>query len=80
MATSPLTVCKVVYDHNTGEWIVRAYTHRNVRVPAADYFTDDKADAMQTAIAMLDEAKPAGTRVEIDARKRLVWWNREVAS
>jgi hypothetical protein len=74
MATSPLTVCKIIHDKETGEWIVQAYTHHNVRVPSADYFTDDKADAMQTAIAMLDSCKPPGTRVEIDERKRLVWW------
>jgi hypothetical protein len=69
-----LTVCKIVFDHDTEEWIVQAYTAGNVRYPAADYFTDDKADAMQTAIAMLDHCKPAGARVEIDTKKRLVWW------
>ena len=70
MRTSTLTLCKIVFDHATEEWIVRAYTHHNVRVPAADYFTDDKADAMQTAIAMVDHCKPAGSRVEVDAKKR----------
>jgi hypothetical protein len=74
MAASTLTVCKLVHDKETSEWMVQAYTHHNVRVPSADYFTDDKADAMQTAIAMLDTCKPAGTRIEIDARKRLIWW------
>ena len=74
MATSSLTVCKIVHDHETEEWIVRAFRSGNVRSPAADYFTDDKADAMQTAIAMLDAVKPAGARVEIDTKKRLAWW------
>jgi hypothetical protein len=74
MSTTSLTVCKIIFDHETEEWIVRAHTHHNVWVPNADYFTDDKADAFQTAIAMLDNCKPAGTRVEIDAKKRLVWW------
>ena len=72
MAT--LTACKIVHDPAMGEWVVKAYVSHNVRYPAADYFTDDKADAMQTAIAMLDAVKPAGARVEIDAKKRLVWW------
>jgi hypothetical protein len=74
MAPSTITVCKIIHDKETGEWIVQAYTHYNVRVPSADYFTDDKADAMQTAIAMLETCKPTGTRIEIDERKRLVWW------
>jgi hypothetical protein len=74
MSTSPLTVCKIVHDHETDEWIVRAYILGNVRCPAADYFTDDKADAWGTAMAMLDAAKPAGARIEIDTKKRLAWW------
>jgi hypothetical protein len=36
MAPSTLTACKLVYDHDTKEWIVRAYTHRNMRLPEAD--------------------------------------------
>jgi hypothetical protein len=74
MATSTLTVCKLVYDHATEEWIVRAYTHGNVRVPKADYYTADKADAWGTALAMLDHAKPAGSIVELDQKRRLAWW------
>ena len=74
MATSPITVCKLVYDHATDEWIVRAYTHRLIRLPEADYFTTDKADAWGTAIAMLDNCKPAGATVHIDTTHRCAYW------
>jgi hypothetical protein len=77
MTTSTLTVCKLVYDHATEEWSVRAYTHRNLRLPEADYFTTDTADAWGTALAMLDHAKPAGSVVEVDQKRRLAWWTLE---
>jgi hypothetical protein len=66
-------VGKGVYDHTTEEWIVRAYTHRNRRLPAADSFTTDKTDALQTLIAMLNHAQPAGSLVEVDATRRMAW-------
>ena len=74
MSASTVTVCKLVYDHATEEWIVRAYPHHNVRVPSADYFTTDQADAWGTALAMLDDAKPAGATVHIDTKHRCAWW------
>jgi hypothetical protein len=82
MAASTITVCKLAYDYATEEWIVRAYTHRLLRVPEADYFTTDKADAWGTAIAMLDHAKPAGATVHVDTKHRCAWWTPkgEVAS
>jgi hypothetical protein len=73
-AAKVITTCKLVHDAATEEWIVRAYTAGNHPYPAADYYTDDKADAMQTAIAMLDAVRPAASRIELDTRKRLVWW------
>jgi hypothetical protein len=74
MSTSIITVCKLVYDHATEEWIVRAYTHRNLRLPEADYFTAEKADAWGTAITMLDHAKLVGATVPIDTKHRCAWW------
>ena len=74
MSASIMTVCKLVYDHATEEWIVRASTHHNVRVPAADYFTTDKADAWGTALALLDASKSAGSIVEVDQQRQLAWW------
>jgi hypothetical protein len=74
MAPSPVTICKLVYDHGTEEWMVLAYTHRLIRLPEADYFTTDKADAWGTAIAMLADSKPAGATVHIDEKHRCAWW------
>jgi len=37
-----------------GEFVVRAYDANGKRLPDADYHTDDKVDAEQTAKAMLE--------------------------
>ena len=36
-----------------GEWVVRAYDQGGNRWPEADYFTNDREDADDTAAAML---------------------------
>ena len=36
-----------------GEYVVRAYDENGKRLPDADYFTNDKADAKATAQAMM---------------------------
>ncbi len=36
-----------------GEYIVRAYDQHGKRWPEADYFTNDKTDAQQTAALMV---------------------------
>lgn len=44
---------KVVRNAAWGEWIVRAWDQHGRRFPDADYFTTDRADAHDTARAML---------------------------
>lgn len=41
-----------------GEWVVRAYVGDD-RYPAADYYTDDRSDAQQTARAMVQQQEPS---------------------
>ncbi len=36
-----------------GEWVVRAYDQFGKRLPLADYFGSDKADAQGTAVKMM---------------------------
>jgi hypothetical protein len=36
-----------------GEFVVRAYDQDGRRYPPADYFTDDRKDAVQTAAVMV---------------------------
>jgi len=42
-----------IKKHNGGEYIVKAYDANGKRMPEADYFTDDKTDAEQTAKVMV---------------------------
>src|SRR4051794_6588473 len=65
-----VTTCKVVYLPGTDEWQVKAYSQSNMRYAEADYFTDDKEDALSTMIAMLDNTKPVDTVVEYNPKKR----------
>ena len=50
---------KIVRSRETREWIVRAYTERGW-YPAADYYTDDKKDAEDTARHMVSNATGKG--------------------
>jgi hypothetical protein len=68
-----MTVCTTVYLPGTDEWQVKAYDQHHRRYADADYFTDDKADALSTMIAMLDNTKPAGMIVAYNATKRCAW-------
>lgn len=45
---------KIVKLRTTGEWVVRAYDSRGIRQPQADYFTNDKKDAEDTAKMMVN--------------------------
>lgn len=42
---------KVFYDSDMGEYIVRLYVN-GILYPPADYFTDDRQDAIDTSAAM----------------------------
>ena len=68
-----ITFCQVVFLPGTDEWQVKAYDQHHSRYSDTDYFTDDKNDALSTMIAMLDNTKPAGMRVEYNAKKRCAW-------
>ena len=40
---------KIVRNRETEEWVVRCYSASGDRLPNADYYTNDKTDAKQTA-------------------------------
>ena len=44
---------RVYWNAEFSEYVCRLYDHGELYIPA-DYFTDDKADAIETACAMLD--------------------------
>lgn len=46
-------VTRVVTIKVNDEWINHAYDQSGKRFPAADYYTDDKRDALNTASAMI---------------------------
>jgi hypothetical protein len=45
---------RIVYNRDVEEYRVKAYGPAGHRMPNADYFTDDKADAKATALAMVN--------------------------
>ncbi|HEY1602358.1 MAG TPA: hypothetical protein VGG64_22340 [Pirellulales bacterium] len=45
---------KIIYNRDVEEYRVKAYGSAGQRMPNADYFTDDKADAKATALAMVN--------------------------
>lgn len=49
-------IIRTVIVRKDGEYIVKAYTAKG-RYPDADYYTNDKADAVATADAMVSEIK-----------------------
>lgn len=48
--------CVVRFDSDLSEYTVALYANGRY-LPNADYFTDDRADALQTAWAMLSRAE-----------------------
>ena len=49
---------RVYYDKNRNEYVVKLWQH-GVRVSHADYFTEDKQDALDTAKRMTEEERYA---------------------
>lgn len=47
-----MRIVRTTITRKDGEYVVKAYGEDGKRYPAADYFTDDKADAESTARAM----------------------------
>jgi hypothetical protein len=54
MGDSGKCSCKVYYDSESEEYTVKSFRN-NVLVADADYFTDDRQDAMGTACVMVDQ-------------------------
>lgn len=52
-----VTLTRIQKDAATGEYQVKAYDQGNNRFPEADYFTDDREDARQTAREMVNNSK-----------------------
>lgn len=48
-----VAIAATIISHKNGEFQVKAYDRNGQRMPHADYFTDDKADAKLTARAMV---------------------------
>ena len=51
-ASERIVNTRIVTDDDTGEFVVKAYTESG-RLPIADYYTDDRDDAEETARAMV---------------------------
>ena len=54
MKTPKITKVTIRKTGWANEWVVQTYTNEG-RYPAADYFTDDKKDAQDTAETMLKD-------------------------
>ena len=46
-------IARTTIRKQDGEYVVKAYDANGKRMPEADYFTDDKTDAEQTAKVMV---------------------------
>lgn len=57
ISTDGTQSCKVYKDAAYQEYVVRLFRSNKV-VAGADYFTDNKEDALRTARTMADEANP----------------------
>lgn len=47
--------------NSAGEWTVKAYDANGARLPECDYYTNDKTDAQETALQMVQPVQVANT-------------------
>jgi len=62
-----VTYCRVIFSMNLHEYQVKAYDQDDERMPEADYYTDDREDAHNTACAMVKRGKEL--RFDLDNSK-----------
>lgn len=48
-----MPIARTTISKQDGEYVVKAYDANGKRMPDADYFTNDKADALATAALMV---------------------------